>query len=164
MTSTQSGHITFCRLTEIPVPELLDHMNDPRTARHLPLYSGPWTAADVEDFVTAKEAAWNRDGLGHQAILLGGIYAGWGGLEKMPGAPAGSWDFGLVLRPEFFGHGLRIFHRFRVDCRMDPRVSELTFLLPESRRTAALLVRLGVKFQGVRQVEGSRFRQYGLVP
>lgn len=163
MTSRKSDRISFLRLTEIPVTDILDHMNDPRTARHLPLFDGPWGGDDAAAFVAAKEVTWHRDGLGHLAVLLDDAYAGWGGFEKVEGAPADTWDFGLVLHPDFFGRGARILHRFLAMARTDARIGAITFLLPVSRRNPATLTRLGAEYLGEAMSGDARFRKYRLV-
>ena len=163
MTSRKSDRISFLRLTEIPVADILDHMNDPRTARHLPLYHGPWDGDDAAAFIAAKESAWHRDGLGHLAVLLDDVYAGWGGFEKVAGAPTDTWDFGLVLHPAFFGRGARILHRFLAMARTDHRIAVITFLLPVSRRNPATLTRMGAEYLGEAMAGDARFRKYRLV-
>ena len=48
--------------------------------------------AAVTEFVAAKEECWDRDGLGHWAILSNNRYIGWGGFQK----EGDEWNFGLA--------------------------------------------------------------------
>ncbi len=150
--------ITFTRLTEIPSETLLAHMTAPRVAEHMPLLSADWTLDTVAAFVAAKEATWEKDGLGHWAILADGSYAGWGGFQK----EGEEWDFGLVLTPEHFGLGT-VIARMALDfARADPRIPFVTFLLPPSRRALGALARLGATYIGKIEYQGESFGKYRL--
>ena len=92
------------RLTDVSLEDIISHMNDSRVAEHMPLLTFRWTLEDAKNFVITKEAMWQRDGLGHWAILSDGAYVGWGGFQKEDE----DWDFGLVLKPNNFCLGLRI--------------------------------------------------------
>lgn len=150
--------ITFARLTEIPADELVAHMSDPRVGVHMPLLTVTWDRQVAEGFVAAKEACWQRDGLGHWAFVSGGRYIGWGGFQK----EGEEWDFGLVLKPEAFGLGARITRQALAFAAMDDRIPFITFLLPPSRRNLGALKRLGATFVGEIDYAGSRFLKYRL--
>ena len=150
--------IAFARLTEVSREEILAHMQDPRVGEHMPLMTEPWDARTVDGFIEAKEACWQRDGLGHWAILCEGRYVGWGGFQR----EGEDWDFGLVLRPDAFGLGLSIALKALDFARADPRISHVTFLLAPSRRSLSALDRLGARFLGEAEYEGTRFRKYRL--
>ncbi len=150
--------IAFVRLTEVPVGDILTHMSDPVVAEHMPLSTRRWDAAATAAFVAAKEATWARDGLGHWAILVDGRYVGWGGFQK----EGDEWDFGLVLKPDAFGLGLRIARRALDLARADPRIPFVTFLLPPSRRNLGALRRMGAEFVGEVDYAGAVFRKYRL--
>ena len=92
----------------------------------------------------AKEACWQRDGLGHWAILCNGAYAGWGGFQR----EGDEWDFGLVLKPGSFGLGVPITVKALAFARDDDRIPFVTFLLPPSRKHLRWLDRLGAVFIG----------------
>lgn len=153
-----SERITFVRLTDIPVAVIAAHMSDPRVADHMPLLTPPWTEDDAATFVAAKEATWNRDGLGHWAFLRDGRYVGWGGFQK----EAGEWDFGLVLKPDAFGLGVGIAKQALAFAKRDHRIPFVTFLLPPSRRSVAALARLGARYIGDIGYDGAVFRKYRL--
>lgn len=150
--------IRFARLPEVPTADLVAHMSHPRLRPHMPLLTGVWGEAEARGFVAAKEACWARDGLGHWAFFADGGYVGWGGFEK----EGAEWDFGLVLRPQDFGLGVRITRQALAFARADPRIPFVTFLLPPSRRSLAALARLGARAQGSIDHGGVRFLKYRL--
>lgn len=158
MTTRLGGGIAFVRLTEITLPEIVAHMSDPRVAEHMPLLTPDWDLAAAQRFVAGKEAFWERDGLGHWAVLHDGAYVGWGGFQM----EGDDWDFGLVLKPDAFGLGGRIVRHAIAFARADDRIPHVTFLLPPSRRHVAGLARLGAEYVGEIDVDGARFRKYRL--
>lgn len=153
-----TGTITFARLSEIDPAEIAAHMSDPRVAEHMPLLTMEWTVEVATQFVAQKEACWSRDGLGHWAFLVGGRYVGWGGFQK----EGEEWDFGLVLRPDAFGLGRRIFKQALDFAVADARIPFVTFLLPPSRRNLGALKRLGAKQIGEVDYDGARFLKFRL--
>ncbi len=150
--------ITFTRLPSIQPADIVAHMSDPRVARHMPLQTFEWNDATVVDFVAAKEARWHRDGLGHWAILNDNKYVGWGGFQK----EGDEWDYGLVLKPEFFGLGIAISRKALRFARADSRIPFVTFLLPPSRKHFGALDRLGAKSLGEVEYDGAAFLKYRL--
>lgn len=150
--------LRLARLAEVPLADLVSHMSDPRVRAHMPLLTGPWGEAEAQGFVAAKEACWARDGLGHWAILADGRYVGWGGFQK----EGEEWDFGLVLRPQDFGLGVRITRAALDFARRDPRISFVTFLLPPSRRNLGALHRMGAQAVGRQNHTGATFLKYRL--
>lgn len=139
MKPNSENRIHFVRLSTVAPSDILIHMEDPRVGEHMPLLTEPWDAIAVADFIAAKEACWDRDGLGHWAILLDDTYIGWGGFQK----EAEGWDFGLVLKPDAFGIGIRIAKKALEFAVSDPRIPFVTFLLPPSRNNLSALKRLG---------------------
>ena len=150
--------LTFTRLPDIAPEAILAHMSHPVTARHMPLLKGGWTRDTVAEFVTVKEACWQRDGLGHWAILADGAYAGWGGFQK----EGEEWDFGLVLTPERFGLGMAVTRQALAFARADARIPYVTFLLPPSRTRLRALERLGAEPVGEVSYDGARFLKFRL--
>ncbi len=153
-----NSKLNFARLTDVSSNEILSHMSDPRVAEHMPLLTFEWDEQAVVDFVAAKEACWERDGLGHWAFLLGDCYVGWGGFQK----EGDEWDFGLVLRPDKFGLGPRIARTALSFARTDERIPFVTFLLPPSRERLRGLERLGARFVKLVEHEGHEFLKYRL--
>lgn len=150
--------IAFGQLRDIPREEIIAHMSDPRVGRHMPLLTFEWNNETLSDFLATKEAYWRRDRLGHWAILSNGTYVGWGGFQK----ESDEWDFGLVLRPEFFGLGIRITRKALIVARADARIPFVTFLVPPSRKSLRALVRLGAQFTGEVDHGGARFLKFRL--
>lgn len=152
------SEITFARLPEIETAEILEHMSDPRVAEHMPLLTFDWDEAAVTRFVAHKEACWERDGLGHWAILSNGRYVGWGGFQK----EGDEWDFGLVLRPDTFGLGVRIARKALGFAAADDRIPYVTFLLPPSRKNLGALQKLGARQIGEIDYDGTTFLKFRL--
>ena len=154
----QHSGIRFRRLTEVAPEVLVAHMSYPRMRDHMPLLTFAWDLEVAQSFVAAKEACWHRDGLGHWAIFNGDRYVGWGGFQK----EGEEWDFGLVLKPQFFGLGARIARQALAFARADARIPFVTFLLPPSRRNLGALARLGACLVGEIEHDGARFRKFVL--
>jgi len=133
-------------------------MSDPRLAEHMPLLTQLWDENAVRDFVAKKEESWQRDGLGHWAILHDGKYVGWGGFQKEDN----EWDYGLVLKPGSFGLGVRITKKAIDFARTDERIPFITFLVPPSRKNLGALARMGAVFVEEIDYEGARFRKFRL--
>ncbi|MEL7524620.1 MAG: GNAT family N-acetyltransferase [Pseudomonadota bacterium] len=151
-------NIVFARLPEIDPAEITAHMSDPRVAEHMPLLTFEWDATAVATFVARKEDCWTRDGLGHWAFLVDGRYVGWGGFQK----EGEEWDFGLVLRPDAFGLGIRISRQALDFAIADPRIPYVTFLLPPSRKNLGALKRLGAVCTGEIEYDGATFLKFKL--
>jgi len=150
--------ILFTRLSKIDPAEIIAHMSDPRVVEHMPLLDFEWDEAAATNFIATKEACWNRDGLGHWAILSNKEYVGWGGFQK----EGSEWDFGLVLKPSSFGLGARISKKALEFAVNDKRIYFVTFLLPPSRKNLGALKRLGATFVGEIKYDGSTFLKYRL--
>ncbi len=158
MQTSSKPDISFVRLTEVSPDEIAEHMRTPRVTEHMPLATEPWDARVCAAFVRAKEACWQRDGLGHWGILADGSYVGWGGFQK----EGDEWDFGLVLKPAHFGLGLRITRKALEFAKADERISRVTFLLPPSRRYLGALQRLGAETVGEIEYAGQVFLKFRL--
>jgi hypothetical protein len=150
--------ITFTRLPKIEQDEIMAHMSDPRVAEHMPLLTFDWDKAAVSKFIATKEECWSRDRLGHWAVMLNKTYVGWGGFQK----EGDEWDFGLVLKPEYFGLGIRISRKAIEFAFADDRIPFVTFLLPPSRKNLGALKRLGATFVAAIEYDGSTVLKYRL--
>lgn len=150
--------IEFVRLTHVSLGSIVSHMNDRRVAEHMPLLRSTWTYENAKEFVSTKEGTWRCDGLGHWAILSDGAYVGWGGFQK----EGEDWDFGLVLKPDNFGLGMRISRKAIEFAYADPRIDFVTFLLPPSRKNLGALSRIGAKFVENVEYDGEVFKRYRL--
>ena len=156
--TTAKDKITFVRLPQIAPSEIVEHMSAPRVTEHMPLATQKWDLGVCEQFVAAKEACWARDDLGHWAFLRDSTYIGWGGFQK----EGTEWDFGLVLKPESFGLGMRITKMAIEFARTDERIPFIAFLLPPSRKHLKGLVRLGAHFVEEIDYDGQSFLKYRL--
>lgn len=152
------SQLVFARLPDIPPDEIFSHMSDPRIAEHMPLLTHKWDRQRIVEFIATKEKYWQRDGLGHWAILHNGAYVGWGGFQK----EGDEWDFGLVLKPDCFGLGVHITRKAIAFAKADERIPFVTFLVPPSRKHLGGLKRLGAIFAGEVEHEGARFLKYRL--
>ncbi|MAM61875.1 GNAT family N-acetyltransferase [Maritimibacter sp. UBA3975] len=150
--------LSFLRLTEVDPDRITAHMRDPRLRAHMPLLPATWDDAATHAFIEAKEATWQRDGLGHWAFVHDGDYLGWGGFQK----EGDEWDFGLVLSPDHFGAGQRIARACLARAVQDLRIPYVTFLLPPSRTRLAALHRLGAEELSPVTYAGETFRKFRL--
>ncbi|SNZ19183.1 Acetyltransferase (GNAT) domain-containing protein [Cohaesibacter gelatinilyticus] len=153
-----STKIIFTQLSEVEPGDILAHMCDPKVAEHMPLLTSNWDMNAVSKFVATKEECWKRDGLGHWAILADEDYIGWGGFQR----EGDEWDFGLVLKPDAFGLGIRITRKAIDFALADERIPFVTFLLPPSRKNLGALERLGAQFVNKISYDGSVFLKYRL--
>lgn len=156
--TTRSDLIAFGALDDIAPATLIAHMSNPRLAEHMPLLGDRWDQNEVDRFLTAKKAYWQRDGLGHWAIFHDREYVGWGGFQK----EGDDWDYGLVLRPECFGLGMAITRKALEFARADNRIDSVTFLLAPTRTNLGVLRRLGAVDEGTAFLHGAAFRKFRL--
>ena len=159
MNINSDSELALTRLRNISPAEIIEHMSDPRLKEHMPLLTSKWDTEAVAKFIAAKEACWQRDGLGHWAILENGSYVGWGGFQM----EGDEWDFGLVLKPSSFGLGGRITKWALEFAKADERIAMVTFLLPTSRTRIAALTKLGAKLVGEVQYGSATFRKCRLL-
>ena len=149
--------ITFARLTEAPFDDLLRLLNEPRNARHMPL-SEPFSPEQAEEWISAKDSRWEEDGYGPWAVFLDETFAGWGGFQLEAHGP----DYGLVLLPEFWGHGLAITRRALDRGFGDLGLDTVLIALPPTRNPDRAVARLGFEPDGEVEYFGLTFRQYRL--
>ena len=96
--------ITFVRLPEVSIREVLDVLNEPRNGRHLPLAGERFTETTAAKWVAAKDGQWEMHGYGPWAVRVDGEFAGWGGFQHEENGA----DFALVLKPTHWGHGAAV--------------------------------------------------------
>lgn len=158
MTDYSQDTVSFTRLSEVAPELIIKHMSDPRVAEHMPLLNFAWDMQTTQDFIAAKEACWQRDGLGHWAFLKNGDYVGWGGFQK----EGDEWDFGLVLKPQEFGLGVRIAKKAIAFATADARIPFVTFLLAPTRTHLRALQRLGANYVAEVDYDGASFLKYSI--
>ncbi|MFI6938644.1 GNAT family N-acetyltransferase [Streptomyces sp. NPDC050418] len=149
--------IEFIRLTDVPPRAVMDLLNEPRNARHMPL-AGEFDEQATLDWIRSKDAQWDTNGYGPWAVLIDGEFAGWGGFQ----AEEGGADFALVLLPGHWGHGGDIaraaLHRGFDELALDTVIIALPFTRSPTRAVA----RLGFVPDGEVTYGGASFRQYRL--
>jgi ribosomal-protein-alanine N-acetyltransferase len=157
-TSAPDPRVTFVRLTQVPLADVVALLDEPRNARHLPLSVGPVTPESAAAWVRAKDAQWDSVGYGPWAVLLDDVFAGWGGFLAEEQGP----DFALVLRPEFWGAGQTI-TQAALRCGFEELgFDKVTIALPRSRNPDRVVARLGFVPIGEVVHAGVSFRQYAL--
>jgi RimJ/RimL family protein N-acetyltransferase len=150
-------HIEFVRLTEVPVESVVELLNEPRNARHMPL-STTFTPESAAEWVEAKDAQWSSHGYGPWAVLVGGRFAGWGGFQREENGA----DFALVLTPEHWGRG-RAITRAALDRGFDELgLDSVVIALPYTRSPERAVRRFGFAPDGEVVYGGATFRQYRL--
>lgn len=131
--------------SDIATAQWMRLLKHPDVVRHMPLADAGWSDSTVADWVRGKDAQCLDNGYGPSAIRIDGRFAGWGGFQR-EGAEA---DFALVLFPEHWGQGGRIFRHF-MDHRAEFGIEAVSILLPPSRLRTRGLARWG--FQPVGEV------------
>jgi RimJ/RimL family protein N-acetyltransferase len=154
---TTAAEITFSRLTAAPFDELVRLLNEPRNARHMPL-SEPFTDQEAREWIEGKDGRWDEHGFGPWAIYIDGTFAGWGGFQLEPNGA----DYGLVLLPEFWGHGDAITVRALEIGFDELGLEEVLIALPPSRNPDRAVGRYGFEPDGEVTYYDVTFRQYRL--
>ncbi len=150
--------ISFGRMGTVEPAVLLQMLENPDVRRHMPLAGDDWTEQSAFDWAKGKEAQWQQNGYGPWAVYLDDVFAGWGGFQK----EGDETDLGLVLLPQHWGHGARIFRELVARGR-DMKLTNITIMLPPSRRRLKSLERLGFVSLGDVEYEGTRFHKFRLL-
>jgi len=156
-TGLTANSIAFVRLTEVPVGRVMELLNEPRNARHMPL-SASFSEEAAADWVRAKDAQWDANGYGPWAVLVNTEFAGWGGFQREENGA----DFALVLAPRFWGHGAAITGAALERGFGELGLTEVIIALPYSRSPERVVARFGFVPDGEVAYGGARFRQYRL--
>ena len=151
--------IALRRLTEIDPGDIIELMTDPRVRRHMPLARGEFGPAECAGFVEAKEALWREHGYGPWAFVIGGEFAGWGGLQS----EEGDADLGIVLHQRFWGYGRAIAEIFVEEAFGKLGFDSVIILLPASRAAAHGILRLGFVPDGGTEFHGVPFQRFRLL-
>lgn len=150
--------IAFVPLSDIAEDDIVSLMSDPGVGRQMPLLAGGFDKETCRAFLDAKARMWAEHGYGPRAILIGGAFAGWGGLQP----ERGDADFALVLHPRFWGWGRRIFARVRDRAFGEMRLASFTILFPPGRRNARAVTRIGFAQEDTLIIDGTPFVRYRL--
>ena len=149
--------IEFVRLTEVPVDLVVDLLNEPRNARHMPL-SNSFTAKSAAEWVQAKDAQWSIHGYGPWAVLVNGTFAGWGGFQHEENGA----DFALVLAPEHWGLGGDITYAALYRGFSEFGLDSIIIALPYTRSPDRAVRKFGFVPDGDVTYGDATFRQYRL--
>lgn len=150
--------IEFKRLSEVAPQDIIEQMNNPRLREHMPLAQGRFTEEDCAGFVRGKESLWEEYGYGPWAFVVDGEFAGWGGLQP----EEGDADLALVLHPNYWGWGKRIYDQIIERAFGEMGFESITALLPPSRTRVGGMLRAGFQRDGELDVGGERFIRYRL--
>ena len=133
------SNIQLVSLWDVERRKLIDLMNNVQVRAQLPLLTDVFTQASCTAFLEAKQQLWDEHGYGPWAFMINGEFAGWGGLQP----ESGEADFALVLHPDFWGYGLKIFKLFERVAFDEMNLSSITALFPPSRKNWRALIRFG---------------------
>ncbi|MBC7006535.1 GNAT family N-acetyltransferase [Photobacterium sp. BZF1] len=133
------SNIQLVSLLDVERQKLIDLMNNVQVKAQLPLLTDVFTQASCTAFLEAKQKMWEEHGYGPWAFIINGEFAGWGGLQP----ESGEADFALVLHPDFWGYGLKIFKLFERVAFDEMNLSSITALFPPSRKNWRALIRFG---------------------
>lgn len=151
------ARIDFLRLTEVPVEQVVRLLNEPRNARHMPL-AAHVTEESAAEWVRTKDAQWDEHGYGPWAVLVDGVFAGWGGFQR---EEAGA-DLALVLAPAYWGHGRAVTRAALRRGFEDLELDVVSIALPRSRDPERAVRRFGFEPDGEVLHDGIPFRRYRL--
>lgn len=150
--------INFTSLLEVDKAKLIELMNCPQVGEHLPLLTGEFTDSDYEKFLNSKQLIWKEYGYGPFAININNEFAGWGGFQP----EEKEIDFALILHPNFWGWGFKVFKQFQKIAFEEMGLKAITVLLPPSRINSRAISRLGFQFESKVILDGENFIKFKL--
>jgi len=150
--------VEFKRLTEVRRSEIIDLMNHPLVIRLMPLAPAYFSEIHCEEFLATKERMWAEHGFGPWAFVVDGRFAGWGGLQPEDGEA----DLGLVLHPDYWGIGRRLYGEIIARAFGEMGLESVTVLLPPARKRIRALLRLGFVPDGTVEIGEESFARYRL--
>lgn len=143
-------------LQDIEPLKIIALMNNKLVARYLPLLSGEFTEEHCRTFVAAKQKLWQEHGFGPWAFMVDGEFAGWGGLQPEQGEA----DFALVLHPDYWGLGRRIFNLVKHKAFNEMNILSIIALLPPNRHNANAILRFGFTEEQSLEIGDQVFRKF----
>lgn len=152
------NEIEFVPLNDISEAQILNLMNNEAVGRQLPTLGDGFSADDCRAFLAEKQRLWDEYGFGPWAFVIEGHFAGWGGLQPEQGEA----DFALVLHPDFWGWGRKIFTRVKQQAFGPMGLDRITILLPPGRTNSKAVHRLGFVEEDAMSVNGKVFRRFRL--
>jgi hypothetical protein len=109
-------------------------------------------------WVKGKEKQWQDHGYGPWAFLVDNKFAGWGGLQYEDGDA----DLALVLHPQYWGFGKKIFNEIIRRAFNEMGMESITILLPPTRNKLKRIYLLGFEFESEIMLSGELFIKYRL--
>lgn len=109
-------------------------------------------------WVKGKEKQWQDHGYGPWAFLVDNKFAGWGGLQYEDGDA----DLALVLHPQYWGFGKKIFNEIIRRAFNEMGMKSITILLPPTRNKLKGVYFLGFELESEIMLSGELFIKYRL--
>ena len=150
--------LTFVKLSEINEEDIINLMNNKEVGKLLPLLTGEFSTEDCKAFLKSKKDLWDKHGYGPWAFIIDGTFAGSGGLQYEQGEA----DFALILHPNFWGWGRKIFNKIKAQAFNENNIDSITILFPPNRTNSKAIIKLGFKEDGKLDVNDEIFIRYRL--
>lgn len=151
--------IEFRKLEDVNKADIMELMNHPLVRRQMPLAKDKFDDTAYQAFITAKKQLWLQHKYGPWAFIIDRKFAGWGGLQF----EQGDADFALVLHPNYWGIGKRIYNQVIEYAFIKMGLSSITVLLPPSRNCRKVLFRFGFQPDGESRIDGELFLRFRLL-
>ena len=152
------NEIEFVHLHEVEKDKIIDLMNNREVGLQMPLLSDEFSRKQCDDLIQAKKDMWTQHGYGPWAFLIHGEFAGWGGLQP----EQGEVDFALVLHPNYWGWGRKIFLKVRDIAFGKMKFQSITVLFPPSRTNYRAILRFGFVEDSQIIIDDALFRRFRL--
>ena len=133
-----SGSLELRSLYAAPASAYVELHNLPLVQRHMPLSGSSFGEAACTRWLATKAAMWTEFGYGPWSFFADGVFIGWGGLQPEDGDA----DLALVIHPEYWGYGLRIYREIVSRVFGPMGFTSITALLPPSRSRVGVMRRL----------------------
>jgi len=152
-------NIQFSRLSQISLNDIIELNTNGRVLKQIPLADGiNFDEKQCIAWANAKEKQWQEYGYGPWAFVVDGKFAGWGGLQY----EAGDADLALVLHPDYWGLGKRIFAKITQQAFNQMGLQSITILLPPTRVKLQGIYQLGFALDGEVVINNQPFIRYRL--
>jgi ribosomal-protein-alanine N-acetyltransferase len=150
--------LEFKRLSEVDCSEYIALNTNPLVRRQMPLTTDNFDEEACKEWIKGKEKMWEEHGFGPLAFIVGGRFAGWGGLQP----EGGDADLGVVLHPDYWGMGKVIYDEIIRRAFEEMGFESVTILFSPTRTRVKGILRLGFKPDGEVEILGERFIRYRL--
>ena len=147
------SEIEFVHLHEVEEEKFITLMNHDMVGKLMPLLKNGFSKEDCHNFLKAKKELWDKHGFGPWAFLINGEFAGWGGLQP----ENEDADFALVLHPDYWGWGFKIFNKIKSMAFDTMNIDSITILFPPSRTNTKAVTRFGFVKDGELDIDGEKF-------